>query len=128
MPATVTHRATEHVRRMTFDIVAEADGDVPTMTLSRFDGYLLALKTVPGSPPPTDHYDVVITDPSGHDLLQGVGANRSARVAQQAVIRYAGLDVHPDVNERDTLVLHLCGNAVSGATVAITLIYGGAAR
>ena len=46
MPATVTHRATGHVRRMTFDIVAEAGGDVPTMTLPAFDGYLLALKTV----------------------------------------------------------------------------------
>lgn len=46
-------------------------------------GELVSVKFVPGSPAPTDLYDVTITDAYGIDVLSGQGANLSTSTASE---------------------------------------------
>ena len=59
-----------------------------------YDGVLLGLTTKPGSgsDAPTTLYDLVITDDDGLDLLNGLGADRSA-TAQERKAHADGLGV-----------------------------------
>ena len=123
MAVATTHRATGHVRWLTFDVVAEVDGSVPATPLPQLEGYLLAIVTAPGSPAPTEDYDViVVTDRHGHDVLEGMGANRSTRAIQRTLIRQRRL--HPCVAETDELTFVVRGNLVSRAALTVVVLYG----
>lgn len=100
-----------------------ADGTVPSLVLPAFGGRLLALETNPGATAPTTLYDIAITDQHGHDVLQTVGANRSATATEKVAVVYSGTTIHPPVALGDTLTLALTGNSVNSATGAIALYY-----
>lgn len=74
------------VRVYTYDWVSDVSGgnvnaSVQT-NLTRISGEILKVVTIPGSPAPTDNYDVVLTDEDGEDVLAGQGANRSSSTVQ----------------------------------------------
>lgn len=78
----------------TLTIVADAsDGSVPATVLRQtFPGELVSnqgltivsMVTDPGSPAPTDNYDITITDARSMDLLSGAGANRDTSTTENA--------------------------------------------
>ena len=74
------------VRVYTYDWVSDvADGDVDDSVqtdLTRISGEILRVVTIPGSPAPTNGYDVVLTDEDGYDVLAGQAANRSSSTVQ----------------------------------------------
>ena len=72
---TTTKQTHKSVRRYQYDWVSAAGGTV-TQTLDHINGMLVAVQFIPdGAAAPTNLYDVVITDQSGEDVLQGEGAN-----------------------------------------------------
>lgn len=52
------------------------DGTASGQTTEVYSGKILGLATDPGSPAPTDNYDITVTDEDGMDVLMGGGANR----------------------------------------------------
>ncbi len=104
-------------------VTADYAGTFDPVTLPAFEGRLLTLATDPGTPAPQGSYDVTILDQYGHDVLEGVGANRSATNTEKAVIVYSGTILHPVVGWSDTLALTLTGNNVTGAETTVTLCY-----
>lgn len=121
----VTHYTQGYVRRILIDWIADAaDGSVPDTVLPIFEGRLMELTTNPGSPAPTDNYDVTIVDAESVDRLQGVGVDRDTANTETAIPVYAGSTVHPVVSRSDVLTLKLAGNAVHSAAGRIILLYG----
>lgn len=114
------------VKKVILDITADSvDGSVDPIDLEEgLDGFLLRLATVPGSPAPTDNYDLTLTNADGIDMLQGVGANRSSSAAQDARIVYSGTANHPVVAPSDQLTLNVANNAVAGAAIRVELYFG----
>jgi len=66
---------------------------------------------------------VYIKDQSGHDLLEGVGVDRSNAATEHAPIVYSGTSLHPCIDETDTLTLSIDNNAVTSAYIEIVLYY-----
>jgi len=52
------------------------DGTASGQTTNVYSGKILGLATDPGSPAPTDDYDITVTDEDGMDVLMGGGADR----------------------------------------------------
>lgn len=59
----------------------------------------------------------------GFDVLQGVGIDRDASKAEEAVIVHAGTSIHPVVDETDTFTLKIDNNAVASAAIVIDLYF-----
>ncbi len=121
---TLTQRRVGQIRQVIAAIVANtADGTVPDTVLPAFEGRLLALGTAPGVTNPTANYDLTVIDQFGRDVLEGVGANRSASATEKVPIVYSGTGLCPPVDESDTLTLKLANNSVNTALVTVTLYY-----
>jgi hypothetical protein len=109
-------------------VTAHTDGSVTDYVLTtKISGRLLALETNPGGTAPQANYDIVINDAEGHDVLQGLGANRHTSTTEKVAIVYTGTAIHPPVSKGDTLTLGISGNNVNGALTLIKLYYEGAA-
>lgn len=52
------------------------EGTASGQTTKVYSGKILGLATDPGSPAPTDDYDITVTDEDGMDVLMGGGADR----------------------------------------------------
>ena len=120
-----THEKTGDVRVVRVNWTGDAsDGSVPSLVLPAFGGRILALETNPGATAPTASYDIAITDGHGHDVLQGVWANRSATATEKVAVVYSGTAIHPPVVVGDTLTLALTNNSAVSATGEIDIYYG----
>lgn len=84
----------------------------------------MELTTNPGTPAPTDNYDITLTDAESVDRLQGVGANRDTATTETAIPVYSGSTVHPIVSRSDVLTLAIANNAVNSAQGRVILLYG----
>ena len=119
-----THEKQGAIRIVRVNWTADsADGSVPSLVFPAFGGRLLALETNPGATAPTTLYDMVLNDGHGHDVLQGVGANRSATATEKVAVVYSGTAIHPPVVKGDTLTLPITGNSVNSAVGEADLYY-----
>ena len=82
--------------------------------------YLYSAKTVPGTPSPTDNYDIVINDTSGFDIAGGKLANRDTTAVEIVNIGTA-THGYPIVNGNLSFVVS--GNAVNSATGTLILTF-----
>jgi hypothetical protein len=126
MPGTVTtvHNAVGTIRSVVCTCTADAAGATfPATALPSIEGRLLALVTNPGATQPTDNYDITLVDQHGHDVLEGVGANRDTLNTEKVAVVYSGTGTHPVVDEADTLTLTITNNAVNSAVVVVQLYY-----
>ena len=130
MPGTVTETKEKQgpIGVVTLTITGDASGgSVPDTDLAtKIGGRLLALETNPGSPAPTTLYDITIDDADGHDVLEGVGANRAAAATEKVAVVYSGTEIHPSVAKSDTLTLKVANQAVNDAVIVVKLYYDGA--
>jgi hypothetical protein len=101
---------------------AVADMEVDDLFLSGGYGYSLhSMATVPGSPAPTDNYDITIEDVDGIDVLGGAGMNRDTANAERVMPLY-GSTPHPTpINGK--LTIKIANNAVNGAKGLIKLYF-----
>lgn len=51
---------------------ADEDGQVPVTATPAVDGYITLVNIVPGTPAPTDKYDIALEDNCGVDLMGGI--------------------------------------------------------
>jgi len=121
---TATYKQGDHIHRIEFACTADAEAHTfPDTTLYPIEGWLLALETNPGSTAPTNEYNITLIDAEGHDVLEGVGEDRSESDTQKAVIIYSSTDIHPAVDRNDTLTLKIADNSVNSATTKVILYY-----
>ena len=129
MPGTITQTNEKRgpIGVVTLTCVADdSDGSYPETALdTRISGRLLALETNPGSTAPSSNYDIVLDDADGHDVLEGVGANRHTSATEKANIVYSGGLDHPPVGIVDTLTLKITNNSVNSAEIVVKLYYEG---
>ena len=64
-----------------------------------------------------------LEDQHGYDLLEGVGANRSATASQHAAILYASSSVHPAVDDSDTCYLVIDNHTAPSAEIQVEIYY-----
>ncbi len=103
-----------------------SDGTIPATALTtKIGGLLLALETNPGSTAPSSNYDITLVDGDGHDVLEGVGANRHTSNTEKVRIIYSSSTVHPPVSTGDTLTLTIAGQSVNDADIVVKLYYQG---
>jgi len=84
---------------------------------------LHSLKTIPGTPGPTDDSDITVTDKYGVDLLGGKGADIIDNAAKNWVVfGYSTYTIEPLITGNITVTI--TNNAVNGAvtTVVIELV------
>ena len=82
---TVTEHKLNPVKRVIFNWVADATGDVEsTWTTSAFSGRITNFITEPaiGSASPDANYDIMLKNSFGYDVLKGGGGNRSQTATQ----------------------------------------------
>ena len=125
---TQTHERIGAIGVLTFSVIGDAaNGSVPdTVVATKIGGKLLAIEADPGTPAPTDNYDVTLVDAEGHDVLEGVGVNRDAATTEKAAIVFSGTVIHPPVAVSDVLTLKVANNIVNSAETTIKIYYEGA--
>lgn len=97
------------------DWIADASGNVEKAGLI-LNGILLKLETYPGSPAPTTLYDITLERGSpALDVLNAVGANRSATVAEQAAVALATTVLAGAVLGTYTFKIAAAGNLGAGS-------------
>ena len=106
--------------------VASADtAGVPVTTLNAStlgitNWFLYSAETDPSTGPPTDNYDVTITDTNGLDLAAGLLMNRSTTVTQ---IILAGATSAGFPIVRGNLTFTLTNNLVNSAAGTVILVF-----
>lgn len=109
--------------KLTLTITADAsDGSVPSTVLNagvqdlvNNDGLaIVSMQSDPGSPAPTDNYDIVINNSLGLDVLGGTGANRDTSTTENAVPT-APLPIS------GALTFALTNNSVNSAVITIVI-------
>ena len=127
MAGTITqiHNALGNIRSIVFTCTADAAAATypDTAITDKIEGRLLDLVTNPGAVQPQDNYDVTLEDQHGHDVLEGVGANRDTLNTEKVAIVYSGTSLHPTVDDADTLTLKIGGNNVNSAVTVIQIYY-----
>lgn len=77
-------------------------------------GYIIKVTTDPGSPAPTDDYDITLTDDTtGADLLGGEGTDRDTATSEEVVPKMGNAYGANFANKSFTL--NLTGNSVNSA-------------
>lgn len=89
--------------------VAGTVGAIP----EKVQGLIQRVVTVPGSPAPTDLYDIVLNDANGADVMNGALANRSTSAVEN--INVAGQGIR--VSDFLTMVIANAGNAKRGSLI-----------
>lgn len=93
------------------DWTADTDGSVAFTSVGEVCGILQRIVTDPGTPAPTDLYDIALEDEDAVDMLGGAGQNRSNTQTQEAEIKMSSFQ--RVVANFGTF--KLTGNSVSGA-------------
>lgn len=125
---TITRSTIGPLRKILATCVGDAStGTVPATALPAFEGKILAVETNPGSPAPTDNYDVTLIDSDGVDRLKGVANNRDTTTSER--VDYGDLAsgvqwATPVVDSAETLTLTFGGQSVASAQFTVAIWYG----
>lgn len=101
-------------------IADASNGSVPTNTISGITGYVVRVITDPGSPSPSDNYDIELKDMYGCDVMGGALADRDATATEQAMPIIGGASSGALV--LDTLQLNISGNSVNSAQGSVWVL------
>ncbi len=115
---------------ITLSAVADAaDASFPATVLeAKISGKILAIETNPGATAPTTLYDIALDDAEGQDVLETVGADRSATATEKASVVYSGTEIHPEVAKSDVLTFKITNNAVNSAIIVTKIYFEGSSE
>ena len=101
------------VHRFSF-VADDTDGSILSKaTLDPVHGFITRVVTNPGTPAPTDDYDITLTDTDGVDVLGGAGADRDTANSEQIMPLVGAVSVPCRVDS--ALTLAVSGNSVNSA-------------
>jgi len=101
---------------------AEADGSfIAVWTSWAVNGIVIGVKTNPGTPAPTNLYDITLIDLDGIDIMGGALANRSSANTEFAA-PLAGSDFWM-IPVPGPLQLNIVNNIVNGAEGVVKIYY-----
>ena len=108
---------------LTFTCVAAADGSfVATNSDMVVTGYITRVVTNPGSPAPTDNWDVLLADGDGVDLTgANLLQNRDSANSEEVPVRYTDHALYGGKMVFSSITCTITGNSVSGATIVIKI-------
>jgi len=106
-----------------FTCVADAsDGSFPSHeTVKAVDGWVYLITTDPGSPAPTDDYDIVIKDSEGVDISGGMLANRDTSNSEQVIPKINNNYVSRRVY--GPLTIEITSNSTNSALVVVSVYF-----
>jgi hypothetical protein len=114
---TFTQSDSGQIRRVVATCTADAsNGSFPATALPVLEGVIVGLYTNPGSPAPTDNYDITLVDGDGVDRLGGLGADRDTSTSERVALAIP-------VDSSDSLTLTPTGNSVNSAVTVVTIEY-----
>lgn len=113
---TITYQNHRTVKKITFDWLSDADGDVSATHTTYLSGQILRVVFDPdgGGTQPSDLYDVTLIDDNGVDVLDGLGANLSNATTTSEVPVFETPAAIDDLLE---LVVANAGNAKGGLVI-----------
>ena len=125
---TETHMELGHIRYIKFACVAnssdgELAGHVVTSALPESGGRAIKIVTVPGATAPATDYDFTLKDARGIDLLQGLGADRSATATEETDLIYASTYNAPVFAQDDVFTLAMTNSTKNSAIFDFYLFY-----
>lgn len=120
---TVTEIQISHqIRKKVITITADSgDGSVPNTAMG-LRGWVFMVVTNPGSPAPTDDYDIVLNDSNGFDIMGGTLANRDQTNTEQAFPLLVGTTYGQRYVD-GSLTMALSNNIVNSAQIVINIYY-----
>lgn len=113
----------QKLRKVQWAWTSHTDGTIVDSTTAgqvnkstyKYTGEIVRLVTDPGSPAPTDNYDVTILDDDGYDVLMGGGANRDTANTEQVLATSLGVCIDSQ--------LRLNIAAAGSGTKGVVIIY-----
>ena len=123
---TITEQMQTHGNIRVIILTCTADAAAatyPTTEVSAFEGRLIKMVTNPGSPAPTDDYDIVINNQHGTDVLGGRGANRDTANNEEVELWDNEPTGQITITTGDTLSIIISNNSVNSAVTVVTLYY-----
>lgn len=118
-------RGQQPVRRLVFDWVSDAAGVVSGTVSGTVNGKIVGVITDPGTPAPTDNYDVTMINSDGFDVFNGRGIDRDTVNTEQFCPAVAFTDgvtagvTHVAVAGTLELRIANAGNAKAGRVIVL---------
>jgi len=119
----LTRNNRTHVHKLVFSWTGDtSNGTVPATASSvPIDGYVFMVTTNPGSPSPTDGYDITLTDSDGVDIMGGELLARDETDSEQAVPKVDA--VYGARYVSGTVTLTISSNSVHGAKGTVNVFF-----
>ena len=115
MPVIITEELQNHVKKVKFEWVSDADGDAEGTTNVELTGDLVGFATLPaaGDDQPTNEYDITIIDSDDIDVLFGKGGDLSNTTKAYA----KSTDLGAVVNSKLKIIVENAGNTKKGTAI-----------
>lgn len=118
----ITYSKSRTIRSVTWSWIATAGGAAGDVAVG-ISGEILRVVTNPGSPAPSDNYDITIVDDDGFDVCAGLAQNRDTVNTESFVpLTGDGTTTNQRFAVDGTLTLAV-SNAGSGGAGTVTVYY-----
>lgn len=97
------------------------NGSVPATACDSIDGYVIMAITNPGTPAPTNDYDIALNDADGIDVMGGKLADRDTAGSEQAIPLLADTAHYGNRWVSGTLTMAITNQSVASAEGALTV-------
>jgi len=104
-----------------YELAVTANTTGTVQTTYNVNGLVYMVETDPGSPAPTDNYDLTLTNENGIDIMGGALANRDTSNTERAFPLVGTSDAV--VPNKGKLTLGVTGNEVANATFKVRIFY-----
>ncbi len=102
-----------------------SNGSVPATASGNLNGFVFMIVTDPGTPSPTDDYDITLVDGDGEDILGAGGENRDTANTESLRPEIGGTAVDSRFVDGG-LTLNLSNNSVNSAIGEVKIYVRGA--
>lgn len=120
-----TSRLSSNVEMLTMAITADASGTVDVFQTTAFNGYIFMVTTDPGTPAPTNNYDIVFRDlhDGSLDIMGDALLNRNTASSEQVIPSIGSQAIELGRYVDGGASVAITGNTASNAELTIHIYY-----